>query len=187
MTEQRLSDILHNNNFCQFAMILSVAMSPKWRRAHPEIPSVRETLEYRLSRLNRGMIQEQLSGIKLDFIKEWTGLFIHIVEADPDLFYTTENMDWFGQVMDGDPGTARATFSMLFAVASTLRTLYTCEQVAEITGEAASTWRNRCAKGDIVGATKIGENGKVWVIPSLSLQAYGVDVPSDLKVDVVQD
>ena len=171
MNKHSLTEILENPHFLQYAAILSVAMSPKWRMLHPEIPSVRSALEHRLSRLNRAMLKGA-DNIKQNFIGEWTSMFARIVEADPDLYYRTEDVDWFVSVLDSDEQIARTTFSMLFAVASTRREFADAAQVAEATGEAESTWRNRGAAGEIIGAFKAG--GKAWMFPVLSLRAYGI-------------
>lgn len=182
--KQSLTTILENPHFNQFAALLSIAMSPKWRMAHPEVPSVRSTIEHRLSRLNRGMLKDA-TNIKRDFIKEWSTLFMQIVEADPRLHYGVDDYDWFLEVMDGEESIARTTFSMLFAVASTRRQFYSTEQVASFSDKAASTWRNLAAEGKIPGAFQVGNTNR-WFFPELSLRAYGVKVP-ETSIEIIEE
>lgn len=47
------------------------------------------------------------------------------------------------------------------------RRFVTCAQAAQITGEAASTWRNRCAAGEVPAIKK----GKTWLIPRSAVSA----------------
>lgn len=182
MEKQTLTSILENQHFNQFAAILSVAMSPKWRMAHPSVPSVQETLEYRLARMNRGMLKDA-NAIKRDFKDAWTKMFAQILDADPKLRYRPEDDRWFTEVINGDESTARLTFSMLFAVATTRRTFLDAEQVAEITGEAKVTVRQKAERGEYIGAFKAG--GKAWIIPELSLRAYGAKIPgTSIRLEV---
>src|SRR6266487_3759867 len=179
MKKQSLTEILDNQHFNQFAAILSVTMAPGWRMRHPEVPSIRGTVEYRLARLNRGMLKDA-ENIKRDFIGEWTDLFTQVVEADPGLRYSVEDMDWFVAVMDGDETTARLTFSLLFAVASTRTTWLTLDKIAEITGKPDSTLRRHASEGRYAGARLAG---KTWIVPLLSLKAY-YDIPGTMNIEV---
>jgi hypothetical protein len=164
------SDILNNPHFSQFVVLLRVAMSQHWRMRHPEVPSVRSTIGYRLLKLSQSFSKHAPS-IRQDFLSEWTMMFASIVEADPKLYYRTEDVDWFLGVLDGEY--ASLTMSMLFAAASSKQSYLTPAQVAEATGDGESSWRKRCADGEIIGAFKAG---KQWLIPTTSLRAYGVNV-----------
>lgn len=177
--DKSLTEILHDSHFNAFAALFSIAISPKWRMAHPEVPDVRATLD-RLARLSRSLLKDATS-IRDSFTKEFTLLLVQIVEADSRLHYSTDDLDWLYGVLDGDASTSRVTLSMLFAVAVTPRDFLTVEQVAEITGQNVSTWRAKAADGRIIGAFKVG---KTWMFPLLSLKAYGVKVDrSSLKIE----
>jgi len=150
-----------------------MAMSPKWRMNHSEIPNVRATLEYRLSKLVRGYLEDATS-IRDDIVKEFSALVQSIVEADPKLFYRVADYEWFIEIMDSDAATARFVLTALFAVSVSRRNFYGIEDVAQMTDESAQKWRKRAADGQIIGAF---QTGKTWVIPELSLRAIGVNVP----------
>src|SRR6266516_1602009 len=179
MKKQSLTEILDNPHFNQFAAILSVTMAPGWRMRHPEVPSTRGTIEYRLARLNRGMLKDA-ENIKRDFISEWTDLFTQIVESDSGLRYSIEYMGWFTEGMSGDETTARLTFSMLFAVASTRTVWLTLDKIADITGKPESTLRRHANEGKYAGARLAG---KTWIVPQLSLKVY-YDMPSTMNIEV---
>ena len=176
MADIKYADILRNQHFNQFAALFSVAMSPQWRMKHPSVPSVRETLELRLSKLNRSLSKEA-TAIRNTFVYELVKMLTDIVEADPKLRYSSADLDWLYSTIDAD--TASVTFAMMFAVASTPREYLSAEQVAEITGDAPSTWRARAADRKIAGAFKAG---KTWMFPILSLRAYGVSVPDAMAI-----
>src|SRR5690242_14294040 len=151
MEQESLTAILQNKHFLQFAAILSVTMSPGWRMRHPEMPSTQSTIEYSLSRLGHSTAKDA-ENIRRDFIDEWTNLFTQMVKADPGLSYSVEDMDWFVEILDGDDGAARVTFSMLFAVASTSAIWLTLDMVSAITGTPESTLRRHASEGRFAGA-----------------------------------
>ena len=173
MERQSFSGIINDPHFNQYAALLSMAMSPKWRMNHSEIPNVRATLEYRLSRLVRGYLEDATS-IRDDIVKEFSTLIQSIVEADSKLFYRVADYEWFVEVMDSDAATARFVLTALFAVSVSRRNFFSIEDVAEMAGDSAQKWRKRAADGQIIGAF---QTGKTWVIPELSLRAIGVNVP----------
>lgn len=173
------TEILENKSFNQFAAILAVTMSPGWRMNHPEIKSVRANLE-RLAKLSRSFPNPHP---RQDFIDEWWSMLAELVMADVKLLrYSEDDAKWFYSIIYSDD--ARVTISMLFAVASTRQDWFTAEQLGESTPVAASTWRNRAANGEIVGATKAG---KTWLFNGLALRAYGINVPSPMNIEVVEE
>lgn len=183
MEMKSLTSITQNPHFNAFAALFSVAISANWRMRHPEVPDVRSTLD-RLARLSRNLLKDATS-IRNSFIHEITILLVQIVEADPKLHYSTEDLNWMFELLDGESGEARMILSMLFASAVSPRNFLTVEQVAEITGDGASTWRARAANGEIIGAWKAG---KTWMFPLLSLKAYGVNIDrSSLKFEEVTE
>src|SRR5258706_5587819 len=115
MAEIKFSDILNGPHFNQFAALLRVAMSHHWRMAHPQVPNVRGTLEYRLLKLSQSLSKDA-PAIQQDFLTEWVGLITSIVEADPKLYYRPEDVNWLVGVLDGEYATV--IMSMLFAAAA---------------------------------------------------------------------
>lgn len=186
MRYEKLTDIIHDPNFSQFAAILHTATRPGWRMKHAAFPTVNVTIE-RLFKLLTRTTAGWPQMIKRDFLTEWTKLFTGLVEEDPKLFYTVENQNWFTSVYGGDESEAKLIFSMLFTVAMARQEIYTAEQLEEITGVAAGTWRNRAARGEVVGANKAG---KTWIFNSLALRAYGTetgDAPVQIETEESED
>jgi Helix-turn-helix domain len=169
------SDILRNPHFSQFTALLSVPYgSMHWRQRHPEVPFWTRVKTITKLMHDGGIAHKNLRN---QFINEFTTLIVELVSADPKLFYRTEDMDWFVQTLSGEYATL--TMSMLFAAASSRQTYLTPAQIAEITGTSESNWRNKAAAGEIIGAVKAG---KQWLVPKMSLQAYGtaVDIPGQV-------
>lgn len=183
MGVKELSETLNNPHFNQFAAILSVAMSARWRMAHPEFPNVWTTLN-RLARLNKGLSKKNRE-YRNTFIAEWTDLFMNLTDTDTDLQYSTDDATWFIEILDGDDEQAKATFSMLFAVASTKNELIALEDAAKLLGKAESTLRNDAAAGKILAAEKIG---KSWFFNTLGLRAYyRAKLPSPLNIEIEKE
>lgn len=175
MEIKELIAITRDPHFLRFVALLSVPQAPGWRMQHPRVPSVRGTLD-RLMKLSKDLdsrpIQEQ-------FINEFTGMLVWIVEADEHLGYDTEDMEWFVECID-HPG-ASTIFSLLFAYASCPVRWFSAEQVAEFTGKSASTWQKRAADGQIIGAKKLG---KTWLFPESGLAAFGVKLPPPMQMEI---
>jgi len=170
-----LTEILKNPHFNQFAAMFSVAMAPGWQMRHPEVPSVRAKLEW-FARLFK---DSSTPFDQVRFVEEWSKILTALTVADPNLSYSTDDMDWFASVLDGKQ--ANVTFSMLFAVASTPVLWLTLDQVADIAGGGASTWRKKASDGELVGARLAG---KTWIIPQLSLKAYGIEIPTTMNIEI---
>lgn len=167
-------EILKNQHFLQFAAIFNIAQSAQWRKHHVEF-NVRVQLQQLAEKLQKE--SGWPASKRQDFILQWNTLVANIVSEDPRLQYSEEDMNWFVEILSLDnPEQAKAIFAMLFAVASTRRLWLTTAQVAKLTGEAESTWKNRAAQGKILGVHK---EGKTWSFSALALRAYGVDVPAN--------
>ncbi len=176
MTEEiKYGDILRNPHFSQFVALISVPYrSMHWRQNHPKVPFWTRIKTITKLMHDGGLAHENLSN---QFIGEFTTLIVELVDADPKLFYRIEDMDWFIEALNGEYATV--TMSMLFAMASSRPSLVTPAQIAEATGTSESNWRNKAAAGEIIGAFKAG---KQWLIPTISLQAYGVNVEIDGQI-----
>lgn len=87
-------------------------------------------------------------------------LLVAITKADPWLSYTTEDLEWMVEQLDGPYGATVA--SMFMASFSAPDEMLTPAEIAEATGTAESSWRNKAAAHQIPGATK---KGKQWLLP----------------------
>lgn len=163
------TDILRNPHFAGFASILSVPYrSYQWRNQRPHIPFWLCTQELAKLLNGSGLAQPALRD---KFQEKFLKLIGEMRQADSRLHYSNEDVQWLIDTLHGEQ--ASVTMSMLFAMASAKPTYATPVQIAQATDTAESTWRNRAAAGDFVGAYKAG---KQWLIPITSLRAQGVDV-----------
>jgi hypothetical protein len=168
-------EITHNPHFSQFVALLSVPYgSMRWRQKHPEIPfwtRVKTIFKF----LHDGGLAH--TNLRNQFIDEFSTLITELVESDPKLFYRVEDLDWFVEMLRGEYATV--TMSMLFAMASCRQSYVTPVEAAVASGLAEITWRRRCERGDVIGALL---KGKQWLIPTLTLQAYGYTVETPGQV-----
>jgi len=175
------TDILKNPHFSQFAALLSVPYrSYQWRNQHPHIPFWLRTQE--LSKLlNGGGLAHP--AMRDAFQEKFLKLINELRQADPRLKYSEEDIAWLIDTLQSEQ--ASVAMSMLLAMASAKTTYATPVQIANATETNESTWRNRAASGEFVGAYKAG---KQWLIPIMSLRACGitVDIPA-IDVDVEPD
>lgn len=175
MIEQTFSDILRNCHFCQLAALFSVPYnSMYWRQQHPQVPFW--TLHEEISKALKNIDMARTA-----FISKFVSVLTTLVEADPKLRYSEEDMQWFTEVMQSDD--AHVTMSMFFAVAASKPSFVTPAQIAAQTGTAESSWRNRAAAGEIIGAVKAG---KQWLIPLNTLRAYGHDIKGEPISDEIE-
>jgi hypothetical protein len=172
---QEIREVLSNEHLNRFAGVLAIAQAPGWRRLHPQVADVRGRLD-RLARIIRG-------GETFDqqaFLSEWTTLFLEIVSADPALFYTESDMDWLIQTLESGPQ-AGMVLLLLLAAASASPRWYSAEQLAEITGLSAVTWRKRAAHPENPWMAQ--KRGKTWLFNELVLRARGVEVPPSMRIE----
>ena len=183
MTEEKFSAILRGKEFNQFAALLAVPFrSYRWRHQHPECPFW-ALWENCVKWLKDQYFVQKSS--RTEFLNAFTDLIGAIIHVDPKLFYREEDMAWLIKVLDGER--ALVTMSMLFAYSAAKDSYLTPVQVAEITLTSESSWRNKAASGDLLGAFKAG---KQWLIPVPALRAYGLDIEMrgrDVDVDEEND
>ncbi|GHP00945.1 hypothetical protein KSF_109920 [Reticulibacter mediterranei] len=165
---QDLVKLRQNPHFLRFVAILGVPQFIEWRQAHPEVPSVRGTLN-RLMKLRKHL---PTRSIQQQFLNEFVGMLVWIVQADEHLHYSVEDMDWIIESVSSPD--APLIFSTLFVYASCPIRWFSAEQVATFAGRSPSTWQKRAADGLIVGVEKIG---KTWLFSESGLAAAGVTVP----------
>jgi hypothetical protein len=176
-----LTEITKNKHFLQIASLLSVAQSAGWRMRHPEMKSVRATLDG-LARMIRGGTAafNASETLKHQFAAELTVLLADIVKQDPKLHYSADDAKWIFETLYSED--AALVFSMLFAVSVSQQKWYSAEQVAEMTGKPAGTWKNRAAAGEIYGVERAG--ARTWIFPSLELKARGISIPDNMSVEI---
>lgn len=163
------SSIMRNSHFNQFMMLLSVPFhSRRWRDEHPKVPYWLLLEPLKKAVFGKGDVWPQY---KQQAFSAFVNLLVALVEADDRFRYSSEDMDWFVEMLDSEHG--QVMLAMLLAAASCKSDYLTPVQVAEATHTAESTWRNRCASGEILGAVKAG---KQWLIPTSSIRAYGYDI-----------
>jgi hypothetical protein len=175
-----LSEIINNPHFLQIASLLNVAQSARWRRAHPEMPSVRETLD-RMARFIRGGSHSfnHSDNLKHQFASEFTALLAEIVMQDVKLQYSTTDAQWIFETLFSDG--AAMVFSMLFAMSVSQQHWYSAEEVAALTNDTAGAWKNRAARGEVYGVERAGQ--RTWIFPALELRARGIHVPPPINIE----
>jgi hypothetical protein len=153
--------VLKNKHFNRLAAIIRVPFhSSEWRQEH-----------YRVDFWS--MIESLDGAIEIDspeyILETLTSLLVAITKADSNLSYSPEDFDWIVEVLeDGDREMVFRLFQAWYAAEDKV---VTSEEAAEITGEAASTWRNRANRGEVPGARKMG---KTWLLPVSALRMMGV-------------
>lgn len=152
----KYSHILKNPHFNNIAAIIRVPfLSQSWRDEHNQVPFW--TL---LDELNDIKTEPFFNTNRNEFTQCFLSFLVTLTTEDPRLSYTEDDLNWFIETMDGEH--ALPVISLLFAWFSAPDTLLTPAEVAAATGTHESTWRNRCARGEIPGAFK---KGKQWLIP----------------------
>jgi len=161
----KYSDILKDPHFNNLAAIIRVPfLSDSWRSSHPEVP-----FRKLLAELDQVKTEQSFASNRQEFVRRFCSFLIELTPADPRLSYTENDLQWFIEVMDSEH--AFAVINLLFAWFSAPDTMLTPVEVANISGMAESTWRNRAASGDVPGAIK---KGKQWLLPQSVLRAQGV-------------
>lgn len=158
------SGVLKNEYFNNIAAIIRVPFrSVAWREEHAQFP-----FWPRIKQLDKLKSPQLFNDDKQAFIDEFMLFLADLTQTDPRLTYTTEDLAWFLHTMSSDHALAIA--SLLFAWFSAPDEMLTPADMAECTGMAASTWRNKAAAGEVPGAIK---KGKQWLIPAHASQSRG--------------
>lgn len=161
----QFTDIIHNNHFQAIALVLRTGWPAAWRQAHPSVPY--GTLTDKLKKVVTAEFFETNRG---EIVNRFFDLFNGIVQADPRIRYGPDDLDWFLSELDKPHGLAMLWLMLAWASASP--DYLTPVEIADATGTAESTWRNKAAAGEIPGAVK---KGKQWLIPRWAVQ--GIDEP----------
>lgn len=164
----KYSEIVRNPHFNNLAAIIRIAFDPGWQRNHAGTPfwvlqdNFLKTIDPDLPQIDRNEV-----------VYTFTDMLVALVKADDRLFYTEDDLQWFAEVLDRPAGEAKAILHMMAAWWAAPDTMLTPVEVADKTGTAESTWRNKAAAGDIPGAVK---KGKQWLLPLSVLRSRGVAV-----------
>lgn len=165
------SDILENPHFNNLAAIIRVPfLSLSWRKRHADVPFW--TLIENFSAVTPA---DNSKWNKSQVISTFTQLLLELTTADPRLSYTPDDFAWFVGVLDSDQH--KLIIKLFQAWFSAPDKLMTPTEIAEQTGTASSTWRNKAANGEIPGSIK---KGKQWLIPVSVLRSRGFNVKSTM-------
>lgn len=162
----KYSEIIRNPHFNNLAAIIRVSFDTSWQRSHAGTPfwtlqdKFLATIAPDLPQIDRGEV-----------VRTFTDMIVALVKADDRLTYTEDDLKWFVEILDRPVGEAKAILHMLSAWWSAPDTMLTPVEVAEKTGTAESTWRNKAAAGEIPGAVK---KGKQWLLPLSVLRSRGL-------------
>ena len=162
------TDVIKNEHFVSLSAILRVPFqSHTWKKLHPEVPfwTLNENLGkavHRDSKLDRDQVVAAI-----------TDILVAVTSADDVLCYTEDDLTWLFSWLDGEDTTAKAVYSLWMAYYSAPADTITPAEVAEKTGTAESTWRNKAAAGLIPGAEK---KGKQWLLPVTVLRSQDVNI-----------
>jgi len=150
----KFSDYLNNPHFKTLVgFIHHLTYNRTWKRNHPAVPAW--TLIDNIADAARA---EQFN--KVTFLAEFTKMLVRVTEADPEITYSTEDIEWLTVLLD-EPYAATVIW-MLLAAGSASKDYLTPQEAAELTDTHESGWRNKAAAGEIEGAIK---KGKQWLIP----------------------
>lgn len=151
------SAIVRHPSFRRFAALLRLAMRPSpWRSRHLSHAP--------LDSYVRNLRETPLPREKAQFVTNLTHILAALTRADPRLAWTEADMDWLVAQIDADHGPT--VMALLLACGSAPDRAVSLKDLAELTGEPESTWRERCQRGDVPGASK---HRWVWFVSSEAL------------------
>lgn len=156
-------DVVKNEHFTNFTCLLRGPWESRaWQNQH-NIP-----VFARINQLSKLVFSDGQISDRDKFVSEFLGLCTDVAKAS-GVQLTTDDLGWFAATLDGPA--AQAIMGLLFACISAPDTMLTPAEVATISGTAESTWRNKAAAGEILGAVK---KGKQWLLPASWLLSRGV-------------
>lgn len=151
------SDIVRHPSFQRFAALLRLAMRPSsWR--------YRRLSHAPLHSYVRNLRDMPLPHEKTKFMEAFTHLLVALNQADQRLTWTEADMDWLVAQLDADHGPV--VMALLLAFGSAPDRAVMLHELAALTGEPESTWRERCQRGDVPGADR---NRRFWSVSSEAL------------------
>jgi len=171
----RFMDILENKSFLALCLPIRVAFhAHNWMEQHPTVPVW--TLENRLEKLTKIYGTQDDSETQRAYLDALMKMLTKIGEADNRLRVQAEDVTEYIRLLN-TYGSVVAFMFLAYSISPS--DFVTPAQVAELTGDAESTWRNRAARHEIPGARKAG---KQWLLPKDVLEVrYGVEIPSSLR------
>ena len=171
----RFMDILDNQSFQALCIPIRVAFhAHNWQAQHAGVPVW--TLEDQLARLTQiyGVQANQVT--QRAYLDALMKMLKKIGDADGRLRVQSEDVTEYIRLLN-TYGSVVASMFLAYSISPS--DFVTPAQVAEFTGDAESTWRNRAARHEIPGARKAG---KQWLLPKDVLEVrYGIQMPSALR------
>lgn len=169
--EISMLDLYRNPHMTNLAAIVRLPfMAPTWRADHPTVP-----FWSLLDDLVAVAKPEYFKKDRTVIIERLTNLLTAIVQADPRLRYSEDDLSGFLRLIDSEHGPT--ILSLFCAKASSPDQLLTPVEAAQHTGLAEITWRKRAIAGEVPGAFK---KGKQWLLSASVLRAAGYNIPYDL-------
>lgn len=103
------SDVLRNEHFNNLATLIRIPfLSSDWKRKHPKV-----AFWSRIADLNKIKTSQHFARNRAEFVAQFCAMLGELTTSDPDLIYTTADLDWFIAAMDRPD--ALAVASLLFA------------------------------------------------------------------------
>lgn len=153
------SNIIRHPSFRRLAAMLRLAMRPSpWRDRR--LSHVHDRVHERV----RNMLKAPLPREKTRFTGDLTSVLVALKQSDPRIVWFEADMDWLVAQLDAEHGPA--TMALLLACGSAPDHAISLRELAALTGDPESTWRDRCQRGDVPGASK--DRG-VWSVSSEAL------------------
>lgn len=154
------STIVRHQSFRRFAALLRLAMRPSpWRNRHLSHAPLHSYV--------RDLTDTPLPHEKTRFLTSLTHILVALTQADHRLAWIEADMDWLIEHLDAPHGPA--VMALLLALGSAPDRAVSLKDLAEATGEPESTWRERCQRGDVPGASK---DHWVWSVSSEALMHF---------------
>lgn len=151
------NEIIEDEAFRRFVTLIRICDRPEWRHKHQP-----NQFGFYYNQLVNRVRASANTGQLLD---SFTNMMQSAIEADIALspIYTEDVVLWFARLLDAKQAERKMVLSVAFAMASCEDKFITPVEASELTGNAESHWRNKCAQGHVPGAKKFG---KQWLIPS---------------------
>lgn len=131
-----------------------------WRCVRrPGVTSARPT-----SMAVRNRLQAPLPHEKTRFMGDFKRVLVALNQSDPRIVWPEADMDWLGAQLDAPHGPA--IMALLLACGNAPDRAISLRDLAALTGEPESAWRERCQRGDVPGA---GKDRGGWSVSSEAL------------------
>lgn len=155
---------IKNPNRVYWSKFLALISSKEWQANHPTNKAGFHRMN--CQRFIVGTNDRPVGKVVLDkqfFLTNFVEMVNAAVSADPSIQVAEENIKW---AVDAISTHDTLSLALVWTLSVTPPHYLTPAEVAAATGTAESSWRNKCAAGQIEGAVK---KGKRWLIPDYAL------------------